>query len=104
MSTDANLRPEAASDSPYLTKTELCVRTGLSPATVHRYKRDKKIPFFQPGGAGARVLFPRDAIEIAITQRQHESALNSSVPIPINQGLAPRKRPGPQPRWRSASQ
>jgi hypothetical protein len=101
MSTDAKSPPNAASNSPYVTKAELCARTGLSPATIQRYKRDRRIPFFQPGGDGARVLFPRDAIEIAVAQQRQDSAL---IAVPTNQGVSSRKRPGPQPRWRSAGQ
>ena len=83
----------ALPDRSYLTKRELCQRTGLSAPTIHRYKRAGKIPFFQPGGKGARVLFPPDAIEAAQTQTNLERA---EPPSGIE---ARRSRPGPQPKW-----
>jgi hypothetical protein len=79
----------------YLTREELLARTGLSPATLQRYKAAGRIPFFQPGGRGGRVLFPPDAIEIA---RALYTETKTDVP-PL--AAVPRKRPGPPPKWRS---
>jgi hypothetical protein len=90
----------------YLTKQQLIARTGLSAATIQRYKRDRKIPFFQVGGPGAKVLFPLNAIEAA---RQVSDAPASptthTVPPPAD-GTSPQQRPGSQklpgrrPRWK----
>lgn len=47
----------------YFTLGELAHISGLSEVTLRRYWRDGKIPGFQPGGEGSRVLFPHDALE-----------------------------------------
>ena len=47
----------------YLTAEELATAADVSTATIWRLKRDGKIPFFQPGGAGHLVKFPPDALE-----------------------------------------
>jgi hypothetical protein len=47
----------------YLTAEELASAADVSTATIWRLKRDGKIPFFQPGGAGHLVKFPPDALE-----------------------------------------
>jgi len=52
----------------YFTIEELMARTGLSRATLWRLKRAGKIPVFQPGGKGASVLFPSNAIEQVVKQ------------------------------------
>lgn len=52
---------EAAAE--LLTIKELSVHSRLSPATLHRLKRQGKLPYFQPSGPGGRLLFPTDAIE-----------------------------------------
>jgi hypothetical protein len=102
MSTDAKSPQEATNSPAYVTKAELCALTGLSPATIQRYKYDGRIPFFQPGGPGARVLFPRNAIEIAMAVRRQEAGPEVPILNATNEGVALRKRPGPPPRWRSA--
>ena len=78
----------------YVTRQQLLARTGLSPATLQRYKAAGRIPYFQPGGRGARVLFPPDAIEIA---RTFQVLTQPDTPPPA---AIPRKRPGPPPKWR----
>ena len=42
----------------YLTVDELSARTGLSLSSLHRLKKQGRIPFFQPAGKGGRLLFP----------------------------------------------
>jgi hypothetical protein len=88
------------SDRAYLTKVELARRTGLSPATIERYKNAGKIPFFQPGGKGGRVVYPVDAIEAAHRQ-QDSDRLPAGKDGPT---VGPPVRiPGPQPRWLNQS-
>jgi len=83
-------------DREYLTILELSSRTGLSISTLRRLQNRKLIPFYQPGGPGSRVLFPRDAIEIS-------SSANASSPNPIPPSEAVRPptvpRHGPKPHW-----
>lgn len=46
-----------------ITAEQLAAKYGLSLATIWRLKRDRKIPFYQPGGPHGAVRFPDDAIE-----------------------------------------
>ena len=88
----------ASGDAPreYLTIHELASRTGLSVSTLRRLQLRGSIPFYQPGGPGSRVLFPRDAIE-------RSSAANASSPHlnPPSEPVRPTSVPrhGPQPHW-----
>jgi hypothetical protein len=94
----------------YLTKRQLSERSGLSAATIQRYKDSQKIPFFQPSGRGGKLLFPRDAIELA---RAHSTATQQSTdavacdPTAIHSPHATEtqrghKQRGPRPRWQTA--
>ena len=93
----------------------LAASTGLSISTINRLKKQGKIPFFQPGGRRARVLFPVDAIE----GRVPSQALSGAAPPADKPGAAevdqagspqseaflppipePSRLPGPMPRWR----
>lgn len=85
-STDPNRR--------YLSIEELSAQSGLSPATLHRLKRQGKIPFYQPAGKRGRVLFPPDAIEQA-DQATSSSATKDS---PGDAGN-PSHLSGPRPAW-----
>jgi hypothetical protein len=100
------------SSKSYLTKGELARACGLSESTIQRYKDQRLIPFFQPGGKGAAVRFPLNAIE-AVTS----AALLGGAPMPAQgaQGEPSSKtvestaghdrRPvsGPRPKWRTDS-
>jgi hypothetical protein len=66
--------PRKYSAPLYLTRSELAAKSGLSTSTIHRYKLRWVIPFYQPGGKGARVLFPPDAIEAATSAANSELA------------------------------
>lgn len=48
-----------------LTIEEFIAKSRLSVSTIHRLKRQGKIPYFQPAGKGGKLLFPPDAIECA---------------------------------------
>ncbi len=52
-------------NSQLLTLKEFSDASKLSPATVHRLKRQGKISFFQPAGPRGKLLFPADAVEQA---------------------------------------
>jgi hypothetical protein len=105
-----NLQRGSAVPSPrrYLSKPELMALTGLSAATIQRYKNSGKIACFQPGGPGGKVLFPLDAIEVArqqITndQQRHTevSELGGQLPSGGGEPLRPAKLRGPRPRWQA---
>lgn len=87
--TDENSETAARS---YLTLDELAAHTGLSPSTLRRLWRRRRIVGYQPGGPGTRVLFPPDAIERAVGG---ESSSTDPLPSP----LPPDPQRGPRPRW-----
>jgi len=47
----------------YLLIQELSATSGYSVTQLRRLARAGRIPFFQPGGKGGKLLFPPDAIE-----------------------------------------
>lgn len=49
----------------FLSIDELSERTGLGVSTLRRLARTGRIPVYQPGGKGGKLLFPPDAIERA---------------------------------------
>jgi excisionase family DNA binding protein len=74
----------------YLNIDEFAARTGYSKSTIHRLKNAKKIPFYQPGGKGARLLFPPDAIEYATQPPVGESNdQRDAIPKPHLAGRKP---------------
>ena len=99
----------------YVDIGELAARTGMSPSTINRLKKQGKIPFYQPGGKRTRVLFPPDAIEQASSS---QSSLNVDPPANRRDSVVPdcadasenfallhpnpnsSQLPGPAPRWR----
>lgn len=113
---DVAANPPTGSDARpvYLTKKQFVSRSGLSAATVQRYKDGGKIPFFQPAGPGGKLLFPPDAIEAAqrLAQTQSErptapsGAARTSSSTNVRAGntagtIHGRDRlSGPKPRWR----
>jgi excisionase family DNA binding protein len=74
---------------------ELARLAGLSEPTIRRLARDRRIPFFQPGGRGGKLLFPPDAIQRA--------AGGIAGPPQAEPGPAagPPRLAGPRPRWMS---
>jgi hypothetical protein len=85
----------------YLTREQLSERSGLSASTIHRYKRDGKIPFFQPGGGGAKVLYPPSAIECALSQSRQELLVAQDQSNTAGNGVTLKRLPGPRPRWQN---
>lgn len=79
--------------SQLLTVQELSVKSRLSVATIHRLKRQGKIPFYQPAGKRGRVLFPPDAVE-----RAAQATSSSAAKAPGNAG-SPSHLSGPRPAW-----
>lgn len=92
---------EQSSGRLYLTKRQLAQRTGLSESTIQRLKDDNKLPFFQPGGKGARVLFPLNAVEAAVGHLPAASSATASIDESDQESAAP--IPGPRPRWQTTS-
>jgi hypothetical protein len=89
-----------------LSRHELSLRTGLSESTITRLKQNARIPFFQPGGKGARVLFPPDAIELAARANHEDTTEDHNIATKglINMSPQARRRkslPGPRPQWQT---
>lgn len=85
----------------YLSPEEFCHHSGLSLATVHRYLKKGKLPFYQPGGPRTRILIPTDAVESvsrSATQGGRAAAPATAQPSSTS---ADRRAPlpGPRPRW-----
>jgi len=88
----------ASNDSGYLSKVELAKLTGLSPATIERYKKKGIIPFAQPAGPRGRVLYPLQAVKAAI-DLNGVAPSQSSNPVRVEINL----HRGPRARWRAKS-
>jgi len=88
--------PDSSKHRVFLTKQELVARSGLSAATIQRYKDKGRIPFYQPGGKGGRVLFPLDAIEAAHRELANSPAATADAAVKNTSKL-----PGPRPRWQT---
>lgn len=80
-----------------LTIQELSVTSRLSVTTLHRLKRQGKIPYFQPAGKNGRLLFPADAIERSITVSASGRGDLSPSSTAKKDRLA-----GPSPAWMRA--
>jgi hypothetical protein len=79
-------------DAParFLTIQQLSRNCGLSIATLHRLKRQGKLPFYQPAGKGGRLLFPPDAIErISVSHQQSSSDSSEAGPRKHLSGRCP---------------
>ena len=90
---------EQSPDPLYLTKRQLAQRTGLSESTIQRLKDDHKLPFFQPGGKGARVVYPPNAVEAVAGHLSAVSSPNASIDKSDHGSTTP--IPGPKPRWQT---
>lgn len=88
----------------YLSPLEFCQLSGLSLATVHRYLKSGKLPFWQPGGHRTRILIPVDALEAlpggaaGMGPAGHSRAAQGSPPISTTTEK-PAPLPGPRPKW-----
>jgi hypothetical protein len=82
-------------DNPQLlTLKEFSDRSKLSPATIHRLKRQGKIPFFQPFGPRGKLLFPADAVA-----RAARAACGESFKAPADTAKTKPHLSGPCPAW-----
>ena len=77
-----------------LTLKEFSNSSKLLPATIHRLKRQGKIPFFQPSGPGGKVLFPADAVAIAA-----KSAFDTFTAASHGTSSGTAHLSGPRPAW-----
>jgi excisionase family DNA binding protein len=51
--------------SEYFSRREVCKKLGISPATLHNWVKQKKLPVF---GLGGKIFFRSEDIENAIVQ------------------------------------
>ena len=109
LSPDSNNQDPSCSehgrDVSWLTPLEYSLSTRLSIATVRRYIASGKLPKYQPGGPGCRVLIPRDALhcgaELQAPAESGESLLSQEGALqvdPIKSIISPRPA-GPAPHW-----
>ena len=100
----------------YMTLSQLARASGLPEITIRRYARAGKIHFFQPGGAGSRLLFLPDALErggtspIAWTSNSAPAIYESNNPTGLGAAndvierddarATPDARRTPRARWR----
>ena len=85
----------------FVTPSELSQITGLSMSTVRRYLADGRLPKFQPGGCGGRVLIPTRALgALASASHPHPFSNEQQSRDAAAETEAP-KLPGPTPKWRS---
>ncbi|HCS50403.1 MAG TPA: hypothetical protein DIW81_02230 [Planctomycetaceae bacterium] len=82
----------------YLTIEECSQRVSLSDSTIRRRIREGKIPFWQPGGPGTRILIPVDAL--LSSADCSPDAENSSKPSFRDRDKS--SLPGPTAKWRRA--
>src|SRR5438128_11907 len=78
----------------FVAPQEFARLSGLSLATVHRYRRSGKIAFIQPIGQSGRILIPIDALSAEVKEEQ--IAMNVAAESPEQE--AP-KLSGPSPKW-----
>ena len=76
----------------YLFVSEVAERSGLAPITVRRYAKAGKIPYFQPGGEKARLLFPADCIEQSAGRFTDQAGADAHRP-------GKEKLAGRRPKW-----
>jgi len=63
----------------YVSIEELSAGSGMSITQLRRLARAGRIPFFQPGGKGGKLLFPPDAIEKST--QIHPEPRTTGVPL-----------------------
>lgn len=78
----------------YLDIGDLSARSGLSTSTIHRLKIQGRIPFYQPGGKGGKLLFPPDAIDKCGQAMPASEPLAAEASTNRNGHLS-----GPRPAW-----
>lgn len=78
----------------FFTLKELSDWIRLSQSQIRRLAKSGRIPCYQPGGPGGKLLFPRDAIEACAAPQ------SSSAEQPTPAG--PKRLPGRRPKWMAA--
>jgi excisionase family DNA binding protein len=76
-----------------LTLKEFCGVTRLSPATIHRLIKAGKLPCYQPGGKGGKLLFAMNAIDLVASPVSASSALSA------DRNAGSQRLSGPTPKW-----
>lgn len=84
------------SQKTYLSIEEFSECTGLSPSTIRRRIADGKIPIWQPGGTGTRLLILNDFLNRESSQINPESR-EATAPVSRK---SREKLAGPVPKWR----
>jgi hypothetical protein len=79
-----------------LTIQELSANSRLSVSTLHRLKRQGRIPYCQPSGKGGKLWFPADAIERCMCLPSAPEPTTPESDHPTQTCLS-----GPVPTWMS---
>lgn len=87
--------------SPFLSREEFAALAGISRATLGRYLKAGRVPFFQPGGPRHRMTIPRSALEsLTVPAKSRERVVE---PQPADgtksQNSSRNSRRGPKPKW-----
>lgn len=88
----------------FLTVREFASQSGIGVATVWRYLHDGKLPKYQPGGRGCRVVIPIQALHtLPVYEGTNSMPQTDSAPSP-GQKHQQKKIPGPRPKWPRTSE
>lgn len=89
-------------DRQFLSPVEFARLSGLSLSTVARYLANGKLPYYQPGGKGCRVLIPRSGLQDVDVNAARKGASSERAPSSTDIPTAARQRSGlagPRPKW-----
>ena len=81
---------ELPEPNDYLSLAQLAKVTGLSTSTLTRRFKEGKLFGFQPGGPRTRIVFPRNALDLAIQPVLQGRSLQTTSSSRLS---------GPAPRW-----
>lgn len=93
----------AADDEPseFLSREQFAALAGFSRATLSRYVKAGRVPFFQPGGPRHRMMIPRSALEALTVPAKSRECVAESRPAVGDEPAPPSRktRRGPKPKW-----
>jgi excisionase family DNA binding protein len=84
-----------AGDRRFLSPGEFSALSGLSLATVHRYLKSGRLPYWQPRGRRGRILIPADALQ-TLAKDSLQPDPDPTMPAPC---MDTNRLSGPRPRW-----
>jgi hypothetical protein len=94
--------PDGTTPKSYLSPGEFSRFSGLSLASVHRYLKNGRLPYRQPGGPRGRILIPAGALETGpdLGSPAHpEQARDPASPTQVEAAARCSPLSGPRPKW-----